>query len=49
MSKNTAPQTQVQTPAELKKEKRKTLFGLSKDELSMVVGGTGVVVTKPKP
>jgi hypothetical protein len=47
MSKNTALQTAPAIQPE-KKEKQKKLFGLSVEELSMVVGGTGVIVTAQK-
>lgn len=52
MSKNSAIQTAtVQTTAEPKKDTKKSvkLFGLSKDEMSLVVGGTGVILGGPKP
>ena len=48
MSKNTAPQA---APVLTEKKAKKPLFGLSQDELKMVNGGTGVIITvnPPKP
>ena len=50
MSKNTAAestQNATVTAPQAKKE-RKPLFGLSAEDLSMVVGGTGVIVGGPQ-
>jgi len=52
MSKNTAPQTAtVTTSTDGSKKDKKKLFGLSADDLKMVVGGGGVIVNRdtPKP
>jgi hypothetical protein len=44
MSKNTAPQTVTVTTEQSKKAEKKKLFGLSAQDLQMVVGGGGVIV-----
>jgi hypothetical protein len=52
MSKNTAPQVvtvTVEQPQVKKVEKRKALFGLSAQDLEMVVGGGGVIINPPAP
>ena len=51
MSKNTAAEsTQNATvTAPPAKKERKPLFGLSAQDLQMVVGGGGVIVQTPKP
>ena len=43
MSQNVAAQT---APASISKPKNK-LFGLSREELKIVTGGTGIIVTQP--